>query len=502
MSISHRARTRQMRAVRIAIVVSVGVFLGGCGGAKDRGITDPGNDGGVSKLVVVSGDAQTDTVLSPLAAPLVVRAVDSHGNGLAGVPIVFMVSDGGGTVSPAAVTTDSGGRAQAQWTLGPVGGDMRVHAAVQDDVVVAATLHATVEWPPLRSVMLDVGYEHSCAVEPRLGLYCWGKNDVGQLGDGTTEDRLHAVPVQGGTSFHFVTAGGDGHTCALTSDGVAYCWGRNVWGQLGDGTTVPHGTPQPVYGDLRFTALSAGAEYTCGLTADGKVYCWGFMEGSSSTIPPTPILVSGTQQFQSIDAGDFQLCGIGTDGVTYCFHGTYTPDGINGGPGSVWRPVAVSTSLRFTSLTAGLMFTCGVTDAGVAYCWGMNTYGELGTGNTDSAAVPTAVAGDLRYRSLHAGYDWVCGITTAGTNSCWGHDSWGQLGFDDAAPSVHPSPESMPLPDGVTFTAMDGGLYHMCGIASTSLTYCWGGGFNGQLGDGRSAEFYSRPTPEVVRRRS
>jgi alpha-tubulin suppressor-like RCC1 family protein len=161
------------------------------------------------------------------------------------------------------------------------------------------------------------GTNHTCALTNGSAL-CWGQNQAGQLGDGTTQMRLNPTTVSGGVTFESIGAGqliscgltalpagkvycwgsisgtpqptpstyasapafaslsvGGGHACALTSDALAYCWGANDFGQLGDSTTTRRNTPTRVAGDLRFTQISAGFTHTCGITTAGAVACWG-----------------------------------------------------------------------------------------------------------------------------------------------------------------------------------------------------------------------------------
>ena len=106
--------------------------------------------------------------------------------------------------------------------------------------------------------------------------FCWGQNSQGQLGDGTRTDRLAPVHVHaGGVQFRQVTASGGGHSCGVSTDNLAYCWGLNNEGQLGDGTFSTRLTPVRVAGEHAFRAVDAGTDHTCGATRSDLGFCWG-----------------------------------------------------------------------------------------------------------------------------------------------------------------------------------------------------------------------------------
>ena len=132
---------------------------------------------------------------------------------------------------------------------------------------------------PVRSTrqfrQIDAGSNHTCAVTTGYRGFCWGGNNVGQLGDGTLTQRRWPKAVAGGLSFGRVTAGGS-HTCGEVTGNKAYCWGGNGDGGLGDGTMANRRRPVAVVGGLYFKQLSAGLHNrTCGKTEAGVGYCWG-----------------------------------------------------------------------------------------------------------------------------------------------------------------------------------------------------------------------------------
>jgi alpha-tubulin suppressor-like RCC1 family protein len=302
----------------------------------------------------------------------------------------------------------------------------------------------------LRFRQVDLGTSHTCAITTGDLLYCWGWNEFGQLGNGTKSfGRSTPGPVSGNHRFRSV-AGGSLHTCAISmADNRAYCWGSNTSGQLGDGTTSERLTPTPVRGTMRFRRITAG-DHTCGLNTENRAFCWGtnrygqLGDGTETPQRLTPTRVTGGRAFKEIDAGNRHTCAVtAADFRAFCWG-----DGRNGALGngrrylSFW-PRAVSGGLTFDRVTAGNSHTCGETTGNRAYCWGYNETGALGDGTTTTRLTPVAVKGNHFFSQLSAG-GHSCGRTAESRAYCWGGNEVGQLGDGTTTTRTTPTPVAGP----------------------------------------------------------
>ncbi|HEY4016418.1 MAG TPA: hypothetical protein VGM06_23950 [Polyangiaceae bacterium] len=301
---------------------------------------------------------------------------------------------------------------------------------------------------------LAVGPNHACAVTGS-GLQCWGENSDGELGNDTTTDSSLPVPVgpltAGGANWSssLVVAGGH-HTCALAGPGILFCWGDNEFGQFGNGTTTSSLIPS---GQLTsFTVAQpfvAGDDHTCTIFA-GSVYCWGLLSGQVVTSPaPMPSGSSSPSAVPTaIAAGAAHTCAIFSSyaaagpqgqqptgsGAVVCWGDNSDGQLGTGNPAST-LPAPVYGVTGATAIAAGGHHSCVLLGGSVA-CWGDNAAGELGDGTTTSSPIPVAVRGISTAVSITAGYFHSCATLRDGRTVCWGDNSHGQLGNGTTSPSV------------------------------------------------------------------
>jgi alpha-tubulin suppressor-like RCC1 family protein len=343
---------------------------------------------------------------------------------------------------------------------------------------------------------VSAGGFHTCGVTTGDQAYCWGRGTEGQLGDGTTTNRLTPVPVAGGLRFRQVRAGGDAHTCGLSLDNQAYCWGGNTFGRLGDGTTTNRLTPVPISGGLSFRQVDAGVFHTCGVTIENVAYCWGggILGDRARTGSLTPVAVAGAHRFRQVSAGSTHTCGLNLLDRALCW-GDNTFGKLGDGTTALRRqgPVRVVGGLQFGQLSAGGQHTCGVTTADRVFCWGGNEAGQLGDGTTTSPLTPVAVAGGRRFLRVSTGGDHTCAVNPLDVAFCWGENSRGQLGDNTTTPRLTP----IRVVGGLRFREVSAGSFHTCGVTTGDRAYCWGSNnFFGQLGDG-TLKNRRRPTAVV-----
>jgi len=252
------------------------------------------------------------------------------------------------TVNSNVPSTVSGITNAVQVSMGPNGGCARLATAAVRWWG-SGYGASPVEVPGPSATSIDVGELHRCARTTGGGVVCWGANNVGQLGDNSTNSSSTPVPVVGLTSGLIGIGAGRDVSCAVRADGTVWCWGDGSGGALGNGSSSGFAQqPVKVSGITNAAQVAVGFYHACARLSTGQVKCWGSNSvgqlGTGDATPsPTPVLVSG-----------------------------------------------LSTA---TALSAGAEHTCALVSGDAAVCWGRGGEGQLGQGAQTSSNVPAAVLG-------------------------------------------------------------------------------------------------------------
>jgi len=359
--------------------------------------------------------------------------------------------DGGGQVSPKGI----GG-------VGAVGGQGAI-----------ATGGTTAPAQVTQVVQVAAGDYHTCALMADSTVRCWGFNYGGQVGDGNSGNLVLApTPVTGLSGAIYIDADYT-DSCAQLADSTVLCWGSNNYGQLGDGTTDERHTPVSVLGGKAVRQVSLGEYHSCALLQDGTVSWYGLgAESSDAGVAKayrTPLSVPGLTNVTQISAGAVINCALLGDTTVSCWGGQSATTDLP----LVASPVAGLSQV--TKVAVAVATGCALLQDQTVKCWGRNTYGTLGDGTLgDGTTVdhdtPTPVAGLSGVVDLVPGENHFCALLAAGNVMCWGLNEQGQLG--DGSRTTRPAPVAVAGLAGVKQVSAGG--THTCALLTTGAVMCWG----------------------------
>ena len=289
------------------------------------------------------------------------------------------------------------------------------------------------------AVAVAAGQEQSCALLGSGGIRCWGGNATGALGDGTTNDSSVPVAVKGIRTAVAISAGAEsanrGDTCALLADRTVECWGDNEAGQLGTYSGSRSSVPVAIGGITTAIAVAINSgTYGCALLASGAIKCWGSnvdgQLGDGTTNPSgTPVNVVGISTATALASGRYSTCAVLANGTVQCWGSNLDGqlgDGTNKNYSNV--PVTVTGISTAVSITAGGYHHCAGLRNGAVKCWGLNAAGELGNGTRTDSNTPVRVHSTTGPIKLMSGVDYNCALYSSGEMKCWGYNGFGQLG--------------------------------------------------------------------------
>ncbi|AFY03433.1 hypothetical protein Bdt_3760 [Bdellovibrio bacteriovorus str. Tiberius] len=298
---------------------------------------------------------------------------------------------------------------------------------------------------------------------------------------------------------------GANHTCQLKADGSVWCWGRNVWGELGNGTNTDSTAPVSVLDPgVHYDSISVTDNFACGLTSQGAVRCWG--SNSSGQLGNGVLDSNIPLQVQGLESGVISVstsgerwgnygyaCALLADKTVKCWG--YHPANIGNGTNSSATPVTVAGLTGAVQISTGRGHTCALLESKNAVCWGGNAGGQLGDGTGMDSAIPVQVSGLTNVKKiLAASASWLnggfsCALMENGTVKCWGINSNGTLGNNNNAVTHSLSPvDVFGLTDiedlAIAYGNDSNGNGTACAIHQSGQVSCWGSNSSGMVGDG------------------
>ncbi len=343
------------------------------------------------------------------------------------------------------------------------------------------------------------GY-NTCAIDENDTLWCWGKGYDGDLGDGTLNDSDVPVKVENGDikTWSRVAIGPE-HTCGVDSSNTLWCWGRNEYGQLGLGTTYEsyYVVPKLIVNgnNTMWISISTGGYSSFGIDNRNRLYAWGRNNNSQLANYARlgyndydfPITVESDSPIVSVSGGYDHACAIDSDKHLWCVGGNGYGQLGDGSNESEKYPVMINNSsgTDWSKIAGGYYFTCGIDTAGNLWCWGRNSNGQLGTGETGTYNnYPLLVTNSdgTRWAYVDLGYFHTCGIDVQGNLWCWGENAYGKLGTGDEVDHTYPVLITNSM--GTKWSSVSLGIKQTCGVDVENNLWCWGDNSLGQLGTG------------------
>ncbi len=355
------------------------------------------------------------------------------------------------------------------------------------------------------------GYGFNLALQTNGTLWAWGRNTYGQLGNAINNatDNANPTPTQVGTDIYIQMAAGQYHSLALRANGSLWTWGDNIYGQLGNstntGTDTANPTPTQVAGT--YTQLAAGANHCLALQADGSAVAWGrnlygqlgngTNSGNGTQPNPIPLSVPGT--YVQLATTSASCLGLRADGTLWAWGDNRSGQAGSGTTSTFANPTPIATGMALPtrSTTMGSNFGLAVRADGSLWAWGDNTYGQLGNGTTTSRNNAVRVGTDNDWVQVAAGTSHSLALKANGTLWAWGVNLFGQLGnsANSSTNNANPTPTQVA---GI-YTRIGAGNYHSLALQADGTLWAWGYNNYGQLGNGTlTGSTVANPTPTSI----
>jgi alpha-tubulin suppressor-like RCC1 family protein len=289
-------------------------------------------------------------------------------------------------------------------------------------------------------MFVSAGEYYSLAIKKDGTLWAWGRNDYGQLGDGTTTQRN--TPVQIGTDTNWLSvSAGYHHSMAIKTNNTLWAWGRNSNGQIGNNSTTQQNTPVQVGTATDWAAVKPGRNHTLALKSNGQLWSWGQnsfgqLGQGNYTNSSVPVQVGTATDWKSIHAGDYHSLVLKTNGTIWTWGDNASGQLGIGNTTEQTSPVQVGNATDWKFITSGAFHGYAIKTNGTLWAWGDNYFGQLGNGNFAQQNSPVQIGADTDWYSIFAGDYYGVSQKSNGNFLSWGDNQTGQLGNGNTTPNT------------------------------------------------------------------
>ena len=338
------------------------------------------------------------------------------------------------------------------------------------------TTATTLPPPLLDNIAVATGAYHACSLHTDGTVSCWGRNYLGQLGNGSNEEPLEVVKVVGIRDAIAIDSYWD-HTCAVHETGRVSCWGENDYGQLGNGTRSASNRPVTVDGIDDALEIAIGWPFSCALHTDGTVSCWGlgrFGALGNGTIgqenfASTPVKVASISDAIAITTGASHACALRENGTILCWGSNRTGKLGDGTMVDSSLPVEVKGISDAIAISAAGDYTCALHADRSVSCWGTDVMGNLATDEIILSSIPNRLKDISEVRNMASATSYLCLFKQNSREIvCLGADHYGNLGSRSEKPSVH----KLRSDKEIIFLGLH--FFQICAVYADTTIYCWG----------------------------
>ena len=336
-------------------------------------------------------------------------------------------------------------------------------------------------------VDIAAGGYHSLALGSNGTIWAWGQNNASQLGDGTKTNRLLPVVVFSLTNGGSAIAGGYSHSLAILSNNSARAWGDNTLGQLGDGTTNNRSTPVAVSNLTTFALIAAGGDHSLAVNFQSNVWAWGANSAGQlgdGTVSNrlSPVVAASLSNLVALASGYSHSLALDVNGTVWAWGANYAGQLGNGTVSNQSFRVAVVGLSNMLAIAGGADHSLALAGDSTVWAWGANSAGQLGNGTTNGSAVPVHVAGLSNITAIAGGGEHSLALAGDSTVWAWGWNAAGQLGDGTTNDSWVPV-QMLNLTNVIAIAA---GYAHSLALTADNTLWGWGDNTYGQLGNGTS----------------